>query len=410
MGLACLLAAALPAATGPAPDAPLVPAGPEARSYAPATATKGGPPRDPLRDAILADARAVARQAGRPAPAHDARLDWAMTDLARHLGPSEIPSIEVTAFVLAHYGLPEPSPHFFLARLTPGAEAEVRARARAELAVALRAGPVGRIGVGIDRSGPEVRVVAGFQETPIALASGIPRRLQAGARLRIEARIVGAYHEPELVVTAPDGSTHEERTIQPPGLAVEFVCALDGALPAGDRRHRRGRADGAGELSALIAAFRPRRALPGRRGDAPGPRRSESRGAADRRAGQPRPRAGRRRPGHRRRASCRRRARALPGHGRPRLRGARLAAHRERRRSRRTAPGSLAEILFENVGRAYSPDSAESGFLGSPGHRGNLLDPRARRIGVGVVFGPEVERDRARSSSPSSSRARSSHG
>jgi uncharacterized protein YkwD len=51
--------------------------------------------------------------------------------------------------------------------------------------------------------------------------------------------------------------------------------------------------------------------------------------------------------------------------------------------------GLAPEILFENVGRAYSPDSAESGFLGSPGHRGNLLDPRARRIGVGVMFGPE---------------------
>ena len=52
--------------------------------------------------------------------------------------------------------------------------------------------------------------------------------------------------------------------------------------------------------------------------------------------------------------------------------------------------GLSPDIVFENVGRAYSPDQAESGFLASPGHRGNLLDPRARRIGVGVVFGPEV--------------------
>jgi uncharacterized protein YkwD len=52
--------------------------------------------------------------------------------------------------------------------------------------------------------------------------------------------------------------------------------------------------------------------------------------------------------------------------------------------------GLNPDIVFENVGRAYSPDQAEGGFLASPGHRGNLLDPRARRIGVGVVFGPEV--------------------
>jgi uncharacterized protein YkwD len=69
------------------------------------------------------------------------------------------------------------------------------------------------------------------------------------------------------------------------------------------------------------------------------------------------------------------------GHVSPRTGNAADRAHRA---------GLSPEILFENVGRAYSPDSAESGFLGSPGHRGNLLDPRARRIGVGVVFGPEA--------------------
>jgi uncharacterized protein YkwD len=52
--------------------------------------------------------------------------------------------------------------------------------------------------------------------------------------------------------------------------------------------------------------------------------------------------------------------------------------------------GLEPELVMENVGRFYSADQAESGFLGSPGHRGNLLDPRATRIGVGVVFGPEV--------------------
>ena len=52
--------------------------------------------------------------------------------------------------------------------------------------------------------------------------------------------------------------------------------------------------------------------------------------------------------------------------------------------------GLKPDLVFENVGRVYSADQAESGFLGSPGHRGNLLDPRAHRIGVGVVFGPEV--------------------
>jgi uncharacterized protein YkwD len=49
--------------------------------------------------------------------------------------------------------------------------------------------------------------------------------------------------------------------------------------------------------------------------------------------------------------------------------------------------GLAPEMVMENVGRAYSPEEAENGFLTSPGHRGNLLDPHARRIGVGIVLG-----------------------
>ena len=160
----------------------MVPGSPAAGAYAATPPTRGGPPRDPLRDAIVDDARAAARRAGRPPPIEDARLDWAMTDLARHLRGDQLPALGAVAFLLSHYGLIEPSPHFFFARASAGTDAEIRARARDEFAVALRAGAVGRIGVGIDRSGPEVHVVAGFQETPVVLAAAIPRRLRRGAR------------------------------------------------------------------------------------------------------------------------------------------------------------------------------------------------------------------------------------
>jgi uncharacterized protein YkwD len=290
--------------------------------------------------------------------------------------------------LLAHHGLVEPSPHFFLARLTAGAEAEVRARAREELLAALRAGPVGRIGVGVDRSGPEMKVVAGFQETPIELHAALPRRLAPGGRASIEARIVGAYRDPELVVTAPDGSTREERTIRPPGLAVPFVCGIDGryqleivatgtvgptvlanfplfcgvAPPAvfqGGAGMRQGPADPAAAEQAIVALVNRDRARAG-----VGAVTVDARLTAVARA------------------HCRDMVEHdFLGHVSPRTG---TAADRVRR------AGLTPEFLFENVGRAYSADSAESGFLGSPGHRGNLLDPRARRIGVGVVFGPEV--------------------
>ena len=52
--------------------------------------------------------------------------------------------------------------------------------------------------------------------------------------------------------------------------------------------------------------------------------------------------------------------------------------------------GLKPALLLENVGRAYSPEDAESGFMASPGHRGNILDARATRIGIGIAIGREV--------------------
>jgi uncharacterized protein YkwD len=52
--------------------------------------------------------------------------------------------------------------------------------------------------------------------------------------------------------------------------------------------------------------------------------------------------------------------------------------------------GLAPDLLLENVGRAYSAEDAESGFMASPGHRGNILDRRARFIGIGVAVGREL--------------------
>jgi uncharacterized protein YkwD len=47
------------------------------------------------------------------------------------------------------------------------------------------------------------------------------------------------------------------------------------------------------------------------------------------------------------------------------------------------APRTLAE----NVGRAFSTVEVESGFMGSPGHRANILNPDVTHVGIGVVVG-----------------------
>ena len=54
------------------------------------------------------------------------------------------------------------------------------------------------------------------------------------------------------------------------------------------------------------------------------------------------------------------------------------------------AAGLQPELILENVGRAYSAQEAESGFMASPGHRANVLEAKARKIGVGVALGKPV--------------------
>jgi uncharacterized protein YkwD len=398
-GWACALAlvvAASAQATGvarAAAAAPMVPASAAAGRYAPAPPKRPRPARDPLRDGIVDDARATARRAGRPLPVGDPRLDWAMTDLARHLRGDELPALEAAAFLFSHYGLVEPSPHFFFARASQGggggdSDAEIRARAREQFAAALQAGDIGRIGVGIDRTGSELHVVAGFQETPIVLRSPISRQVRSGGRARVAARIDAAYHDPALVITSPDGRVEEAPPARGRELSGEVECGADGRYQVeivatgaagptvlanfpvycgvspplvwqGGVGMHQGSVDpvvAEREIVALVNRDRARAGLP--------PVTLDARLATIARA------------------HCQDMVdHAFIGHLSPRTG---TAMDRVRR------AGLTPELVFENVGRAYNPDEAESGFLGSPGHRGNLLDPRARRIGVGVVFGPEV--------------------
>ena len=392
LAFALVAAFALPAqATGgarPVPEAPMLPGSAPAGAYAVAAVTRGGPPRDPLRDAIVEDAQVAAGRAGRPTPVADARLDWAMTDVARHLRGDQLPALEAVAFLLSHYGLVEPSPHLFFARASAGTDAEIRARAREEFAIALRAGAVGRLGVGIDRSGPEVHVVAGFQETPLVLSAAIARHLRRGGAARVAARLDAAYRDPELVITSPDGRVHEAPAARGRDLAGEVRCEADGRYQIeivatgalgptvlanfpvycgvsppvawrGGVGMQQGSADptvAEQEIVALVNRDRARAGLP--------PVTADTRLAAIARA------------------HCHDMIdHDFVGHLSPRTG---TAMDRVRR------AGLKPDIVFENVGRAYSPDQAESGFAGSPGHRGNLLDPRARRLGVGAVFGPEA--------------------
>jgi uncharacterized protein YkwD len=375
----------------PAPESAFVPAAPGARAYAssPDEARRSAPPPDPLRAAILDDARAAARRAGRPPPVGDVRLDWVMTDLARNVRGDDLPALEAVDFLLSHYGLPDPAPHLLLARATEGADDQIREQARAATEALLRAGAIARVGVGIARVGTDVYVAVGLQETHLDLLSPVPRHLPSGGRAPIGVRIDGGYRGPQLVVTAPDGTVHEDApSAQASRLASELRCGVDG------RYQVEITATGAAGPAVLAnfpvycGASPPTRSShpAGTRPGAADPDQAEREMLAL--VNRDRARAGLRPVAADARLAAIARAHSrdmvehdFVAHVSPRTGTAMDRVHRA---------GLAPTLVLENVGRAYGAAEAEDGFLSSPGHRGNLLDPRARLAGIGIVFAPAV--------------------
>jgi uncharacterized protein YkwD len=385
----------VPDGTGPgspAPGAPgastrMVPLGAAARYFSTASRASPPAPADVLRDAIVHDAHAASRRAGLPPPIDDARLDWAMTDIARQVRGDDLPAAEAVDFLLAHYGIVEPSPQIMLAGTTAGGEQQIVENAHVQLAELLRSGPLGRLGVGVERIGAEIRVAIGVQPTHVELTTSVPRRLPRGGHCAIAARIGAGFESAALVVTGPDGRVREEPPSQVAGrLGGQLRCVADGRHqveiaafgPAGPavlanfpvycgveppgvwvgatsmRPETSDPAEVEREIVALINRDRARGGLPAVAVDARlvAIARAHSQDMADH---------------------------DFVGHVSPRTG---TAMDRVRR------AGLRPSLVAENVGRAYSADEAEAGFLASPGHRGNILDAHARRVGVGVVFGP----------------------
>lgn len=385
-------APAAPAATAPPgrPE-PLVPSGLAATVYA-STAPSDGvrAPPDPLREAIRAAVRESARRAGVPTPKVDARLDLAMNDLARSLGPTDNPASEAVDFLLAHYGLPDPSPQFLIERTTL-ADEEVAERTAQSVLEALKTTPASRLGVGIDRGAGELRLVIGVQRRDVELEP-VPRQIAPQKPATIAGRLRASFHDPGLVVTAPDG-TVRELAVQAAGASGRFegtvgcsdgtgryqvaitaydaggagvlanfpvYCGVapprDAPVPAGVQPTMTTAKDAEARLLALVnrdraAAGLPPLAIDTRLADAA---RAHSQDMADH---------------------------EFVAHISP------TTASAVERVAR---VGLTPDLLLENVCRAYSAEDAESGFMASPGHRGNILDRRARFIGIGVAAGREL--------------------
>jgi uncharacterized protein YkwD len=371
---------------------PLVPSGAAATVYASTEPPDGAKaPADPLRDAIRAAVREGARKAGIRTPEVDGRLDLAMNDLARALGPDDLPASEAVDFLLAHYGLPDPPPEWLIQRATLGSDGEFAEQIAPQVLETLKAKQGARLGIGVDRSSGELSVVIGVQAREVDL-DAMPRRIRPQKPVTVAGRLRASFHDPELVVTTPDGRVREEAVRTAPG-ARRFEGTI--ACDAGAGRYQVAvTADGAGGLGVLANFPIYCGVAPPRHAPVPAgvlPTQTTAREAEARLL------------------VLVNRDRAIAGLP-PLALDARLAeaarahsldmADHEFVAHISPTTGSGAErvervglapdLLLENVGRAYSAEDAESGFMASPGHRSNILDRNARFIGIGVAAGREV--------------------
>ncbi len=347
-------------------------------------------PLDPLGAAVLDDARRIAAAGGLVIPIGDARLDAMMEDVARGLRGGSLPSAAVTDFLNEHHGIVEPAPRLNVASGPPGSDWDLRQLIASQLPATLRSGKFARVGVGVDRASSALTVVVGLQESHLAIEP-VARRLPRGGRAVLSGTLTGGHRDARLIMTAPDGSVHE---IPVRSDAARFHGVLE--CNRGDGRYQL-EVGGHDRLGSVVLANFPvfcgvEPPLEPPRGSASAPRwNSLGTAAAERymldlvnrdrtRARLP-PLAWDEKLAEVARAHSRDMADGgFVGHISPRTGN---PADRVKR------AGMALQLVMENVASVSVLEDAQDGFMRSPGHRANIIDGRATRLGVGIVLAKE---------------------
>ncbi len=301
-----------------------------------------------------------------------------MTDLARQVRGDELPALDVVEFLLGHYGLVEPSPHILLSSAPSAGAIEVGPGARDEITEMMRAADIGRVGIGVDRRGRhDVHRdrLAGAARDAARADSAAPAAAQVTRRSRPSR---ARPHPPGIAITAPDGPS--ARRPSPLRDGVDSRRAPLRRATGGTRS----RSSAAGKTAAPVLANFPVycgvRAADGR---APRRRRAVAKVTAEEAERQMLALINRN--GARADAAAvaldeqlaavaRAHTREMVehdfvGHVSPRTGTAMDRVHRA---------GLTPTFVSENVGRGYTAEEAEQGFMSSPGHRANIVDPRPR--------------------------------
>lgn len=347
----------------------------------------------PPTDVPAAVARLVsagARSLGKPALARDTRLDAAARDLLLLYPTSDAIPNDAASAAFWQRQVVEPIHRLLIIRYATEDPEQLLAALPAQVRVLLGTGRWHRFGVsvvpvavGAGQQPADSRILVAVLESFVQLTPPGPAALGSAAT-PLTGTVQAPYDRPKVVVTAPGGAVETlPLTVQGRAFSGSLRCLVRGRYQVEVLGEDKGG-------PTVLANF------PWYCGQAPpsltGPPAGESdapwRDARDaeqqvlRLLNQDRQRAGLPPlPADERLAAV---ARAhcqdmvehhFVAHVSPRTGG---PSDRVRR------AGIAAAQVSENLAQARSPREAEEGLMGSPGHRGNILDPRVSRVGIGV--------------------------
>ncbi len=335
----------------------------------------------------------AAIKAGTKVPIADARLFRACEELAEVVPEEGIISYSVVEFALQRNGIVEPSPNLLVVWGDIDSPQLIVEQLQPRLAEILADGATARLGIGAVKRGRDGQgaVVFALQGSGVT-TSPIPRAVQAGGSLTIDAIVDARYHDPEVFVTRDNGAT--ERIDLKLGQAGGFTTQVSCGTRTGRQQIEITASDARG--STVLANFpvwcgtQPPASLriDPSQDDAPVSDPVEAE--------------------HRLLALVNRDRQAIGLQALvwdERVAGVARGHSSEMRRTKNVAhisptTGSAADrvraakiktaVVLENVARAYGIGEAHLGLMNSPGHRANLLSQTATHVGVGVVFGDEV--------------------
>jgi len=371
-----------------APD--LVPSGPEAQEYQapPLGQIRGGRDSDPLMAQVVAEVHRAAAAVRAPAPLRDGRLDLVATDIARATVAKRLPSFDAIAFLVHHYGIVEPEPYIVMMRSSPGGDGSLLLDLRKQAPSVFKMGDWRRMGVGVKRGADELIAVLTLQPQNLELRA-LPRRLPSRGTVTLVGRLLGRFVQPAVLVAVPRGGVRSlamsarkgrfELTVacdsgdgvyqleiegddgRGPAVLANFplYCGVEPptkvAVTGNEVTRRQDAAEAERELLVLINRDRAAAGLPELSRDA------------------------------RLQEIARAHSREMARTGEVFHVSAKSGGTVDRVRAAQVSP--FPRTLAENAGRAFSTVEVEHGFMGSPGHRANLLNPDMTHVGIGVAVG-----------------------